>query len=467
MTTKTMGGPGLKEAQGPRSLPVVGDFFAWRRNPLEFLEWLRTYGTVTKFKMLWFDVFMVTDPHLIEEVLVKTNEKDFAKTPPAKGTVTGKLFGDGLLTSTGETWKRQRRLAQPAFHRHRIAGYANAMVAEAQRLATTWQEGETRNIQHDMMQVTLRIVVKTLFGTELQGQAEKTERALHELMTAFGGLGNSIWLLLQTFGVPTPASRRYAQAIQALDEIIYDLIAQRRAQGDATTSDDLLSMLLHAQDEDGTGMNDAQLRDEVITMFIAGHETTALTLTWAFYLLATHPEKAKILHEELDHVLCGRAPALADLPALKYADAVVKEAMRLYPPAWMVDGRVAVQETVLGGFRIPKGAIMGISQWLTHRDPRFYQEPTAFQPERWLDGSLKDLPKYAYFPFGGGQRQCIGNSFAAIEAVLVLATLAQKFGVVKAWEGEPHLDAAITLRPRGGLNLRLVESGTPAVIDIK
>lgn len=456
MTTRTASGTPLKLAKGPRSLPIVGDFFAWRRNPLGFLESLRDYGTMSKFKMLWFDIYMVTDPALIEEVLVKTNEKDFAKTPPAKGTVTAKLFGDGLLTSTGELWKRQRRLAQPAFHRHRIAGYADTMVAEAERLAATWQAGETRNIQHEMMQVTLRIVVKTLFGAELQGQEERTERALHQLMTAFGGLGNSMWLLLQTFGIPTPASHRYLQAIKALDGIIYDLISQRRAQGDAIPSDDLLSMLLHTQDEDGTGMSDAQLRDEVMTMFIAGHETTALTLTWAFYLLATHPDKAKILREELNEVLGGRAPTVADLPALKYTDAVVKEAMRLYPPAWMVDGRVAVQETVLGGYRIPRGAVIGISQWVTHRDPRFYQHPTAFQPERWLDGSLKALPKYAYFPFGGGQRQCIGNTFATMEAVLVLATLAQKFGMAKGWKGEPTLDAAITLRPRGGLNLQLV-----------
>lgn len=465
MTTKTMGGTGLKETQGPRSLPIIGNFFAWRRDPLKFLESLRAYGTVSKFKLLWFDIFMVTDPDLIEEVLVKTNEKDFAKTPPAKGTVTAQLFGEGLLTSMGETWKRQRRLAQPAFHRHRITGYADTMVAEAERLAATWQAGESRNIQHEMMQVTLRIVVKTLFGAELHRQEERTERALHQLMTAFGGLGNSMWLLLQTYGIPTPASRRYLQAIKALDGIIYNLIAQRRAEGNANTSDDLLSMLLHAQDEDGTGMSDAQLRDEVMTMFIAGHETTALTLTWAFYLLATHPDKAKILREELNEVLGGRAPTLTDLPALKYTDAVVKEAMRLYPPAWMVDGRVAVQETVLGGYRIPKGAVIGISQWVTHRDPRFYRHPTAFQPERWVDGSLKELPKYAYFPFGGGQRQCIGNTFAAMESVLVLATIAQKFGMAKGWKGEPYLDAAITLRPRGGLNLQLTAVGEEVVVS--
>lgn len=460
MTAKSMVGSGVKVAQGPRPLPLVGNFFAWRRNPLAFLESLQAYGTVATFKILWFDMFVVMDPDLIEEVLVKTNDKDFAKTPPGKGTVTARLFGDGLLTNMGESWKRQRRLAQPAFHRQRIAGYADVMVAEAQRLVETWQDGESRNIQQEMMQVTLRIVVKTLFGAELQGQEARTEQALHQLMTAFGGLGNSIWLLLQSFGVPTPASRRYLNAIQELEAIIYELIAQRRAQGDANPSQDLLSMLLQAQDEDGTGMSDSQLRDEVMTMFIAGHETTALTLTWAFYLLATHPAMAATLQRELATMLQGRAPTLADLPALKYTDAVIKEAMRLYPPAWMVDGRIALQETVLGGYRIPKGGVIGISQWVTQRDPRFYANPTAFYPERWLDGSLAALPKYAYFPFGGGQRQCIGNTFAAMEAVLVLATVAQQFGVVKGWKGEPALEAAITLRPSGGMNLKLVRLGS-------
>jgi cytochrome P450 len=444
-----------KVARGPKAFPVVGNFFQWRRNPLTFLESLRSYGTVSKFKLLWFDMFLVTDPALIEEVLIKTNEKDFAKTPPAKNTTTAKLFGDGLLTSMGDTWKRQRRLAQPAFHKQRIAGYADTMVAEAERLAATWQDGETRNIQHEMMQVTLRIVVKTLFGAELTGQEERTERALNQLMTAFGGMGNSIWLILQTFGVPTPAGKRYLQAVRELDAIVCELIAQRRAQGNANPSDDLLSMLLQAQDEDGSGMSDAQLRDEAITMFFAGHETTALALTWAFYLLATHPDKATLLQQELQAVLNGHVPTLEDLPALRYTDAVIKESMRLYPPAWMVDGRIAVQETMLGGYRIPKGGIIGMSQWVTHRDPAYFANPTAFVPERWLDGSLNGLPKYAYFPFGGGQRQCIGNTFAAMEAVLILATVARTFTMIKGWKGEPTLDPAMTLRPRGGLNLKI------------
>jgi cytochrome P450 len=298
-------------------------------------------------------------------------------------------------------------------------------------------------------------VVKTLFGAELQGQEERAEKALNELMRAFGGLGNSIWLLLQSFGVPTPAGNRFLRAVKELDAVVYDLIALRRAQGPANGSDDLLSMLLQAQDEDGSGMSDTQLRDEVITMFIAGHETTALALTWAFYLLATHPSHAATLREELAAVLAGRVPAIADIPALKFTDAVIKESMRLYPPAWMVDGRVALQETVLSGYRIPKGGVVGISQWLTHRDPRYYAEPATFNPHRWLDGSLSGLPKYAYFPFGGGQRQCIGNIFASMEAVLILATLAQQFGFEKEWKGEPVLEPAITLRPRGGLPLRL------------
>jgi cytochrome P450 len=309
-----------------------------------------------------------------------------------------------------------------------------------------------RDVRREMMAVTLQIVAKTLFGAEVEQDAAAVGHAF-DLVVREIAVRVRRPLRIPDF-VPTPGNRRFLAGIRKLDEIVYEMIRVRRASN--RQGDDLLSLLLHAQDVDGSRMTDAQLRDEAVTLFLAGHETTAIALSWTLYLLSQHPEVQGRLADEVRAVLGGRRPTLADLPRLAYAEQVVKESMRLYPPVYGV-GREAVRDSEIRGYAVPKGTTVFISQWVIHRDPRFYPEPLVFRPERWAGEAARSLPKFAYLPFGGGPRLCIGNTFAMMEAVLILVTLIGRF----RFELEPGQNVvpfpAITLRPRGGIHMRLWE----------
>ncbi|PYT87263.1 MAG: cytochrome P450, partial [Acidobacteria bacterium] len=364
------------------------------------------------------------------------------------------VFGDGLLTSEGDFWLRQRRLAQPAFHRARIASYAETMVQYAQRMLETWRGGEERDVHREIMRLTLKIVVKTLFDADVAGDAQDVGKSL-ELLLELGA--NFRRTLFVPHWVPTPTNLRIKREIAFIESILYRIISERRASG--RDAGDLLSMLLHAQDEDGTRMTDTQLRDETITLFLAGHETTASSLSWTWWLLAQNRSVEAKLHAELDEVLNGHAPSLDDLSRLPYTGKVITESMRLYPPAWGL-ARVAIEDHELAGYTVKKGMGVAMAQWVVHRDPRWYDAPEEFRPERWEGDLLKRIPRFAYFPFGGGPRQCIGNAFAVMEATLILATVAQKYRL-RLVPNHPVVPlASITLRPRYGVRV-VLESRQP------
>ncbi len=415
------------------------------RRPLDVLtRWAREYGDILYYRFLNLRVYFLNRPEYIEDVLV-TNFRKFKK---GRGLESNRrLFGNGLLTSEGEFWRRQRRLCQPAFHQDRIPSYAQEMVEYAERMLATWRDGETREVHKDMMRVTLEIVAKVLFGAEVSAQVDEVGEALEAILKQ-NTRGQMLFPALMR--LPTPGNLRYRRAVHKLEGIIYGIISRRRAEvGD---SGDLLSMLLQARDEDGSPMTDVQLRDEVMTLFLAGHETTALLLSWAWYLLSQYPEVEGKLAAELRQELAGRSPTVADLPRLSYTEKVIKETLRLYPPAYAM-ARIALEDYAIAGYRVPAGSSVVFSQWVMHRDPRFFADPERFCPERWSEEFEKGLPRFAYFPFGGGPRQCIGNSFAMMEAVLLLATIAQRFRLTVV-PGPPIVpQPAITLRPEGGVRV--------------
>jgi cytochrome P450 len=427
---------------GPRGRLLSGHLPDLRRDPLGlYLRTAREYGDVATLRFGFRRIHLVSHPDLVEEVLV-TRARNFTKHYGLR--MNRRLLGNGLLTSEGDFWLRQRRLVQPAFSRERVASYAAVMVGYADRLTAGWRDGETRDLHADMTRLTLEIIAKTLFDADVAGQARAVGEAMAELAGAFNARFTS--LLRLPAMLPTPANLRRERAARRLDGILYELIKQRRT---VRGRGDLLGTLLEAADEaDGTGMTDRQLRDEAMTLFLAGHETTALALSWTWHLLARHPEAAVELAEEVRAVLGGRPPAADDLPRLRYAEMVVQETMRLYPPAYVI-GRQAVEECVLGGYHIPAGGTVLMSQYVLHRDPRFFDDPERFFPGRWADGLARRLPKYAYFPFGGGPRVCIGNTFALMEAVLVVAAVARRFRFTAPAGPPPRPRPAITLRPEG------------------
>ena len=418
------------------------------RNPLQFFSNLaRDYGDLAYLRMGGEHLFIASDPSVIKDVLV-THNQNFHK---SRGLERMKiLLGEGLLTSEDAVHLRQRRLMQPAFHRDRVAAYASTMVSYADRVRSGWSEGATLDVAREMSRLTLLIVGKTLFDTDVESQAR-------DVGDAMSGLMNSFWTLMLPFGDtlerrPIPRLRRGRKARERLDAIIYGIIGERRASGG--DRGDLLSMLLMAQDDEdkGRGMTDRQVRDEAMTIFLAGHETTANALTWTWYLLSQSPDIERRLHEEIDRALAGRLPTVADVDCLPYTTRVVTESMRLYPPAWL-GGRRAVNEYSIGGYAVPPRSIVVMSQWIVHRDPRHSPEPERFDPDRWTPAFKAALPRFAYFPFGGGPRQCIGESFAWMELVLVLATIAQRwrFDLVPDHPVVPQ--AAVTLRPKYAMKM--------------
>lgn len=446
-----------KTPPGPRGVPILGTLPYYLKDALGFVTGCaRRYGDIVHYNAMGLSVYQLNHPDLIEQVLVQ-NHHSFIKERFTRDLSF--VIGNGLLVSEGDFWRRQRRMAQPAFQPRQVERYAEVMVDCAERRTADWHAGQHLNVHEEMTHVTMEIVARTLFDTELRQEAAEIGRSIDLLMTEYLSAGGVARIFLpkrlKFLGLlPTPSVRRQRAAIRRFDEILLPIIQQRRASGLARQ--DLLSMLLHAQDQDGSQMTDRQLRDEAVTLFVAGHETTALALSYAWYLLALHPEKERCLHDELDSVLGGRRPGVADLPCLPYAEWVVKEAMRLYPPAWGI-GREATEDVEIGGYAAPKGTQMFLYQWVMHRDPRYFDEPEAFVPERWDNDLARRLPRFAYFPFGGGPRVCIGNHFAMTEATLVLATIAQRFRLELVPGFQLQLVPSITLRPRHGIPMLVSE----------
>ena len=433
---------------GPKTSLLSALTYRPGRDPLAFFSNLaREYGDLAYLRMGGEHLFIASNPADIKDVLV-THNQNFHK---SRGLERVKiLLGEGLLTSEDAFHLRQRRLMQPAFHRDRTAAYAATMVAYADRVRNGWTEAVTFDMARDMSRLTLLIVGKTLFDTDVESQAR-------DVGVAMSGLMDSFWTMMLPFGdrlerLPIPYLRRGRRARERLDAIVYGIIRERRANlGDRG---DLLSMLLMAQDDEdkGRGMTDKQVRDEAMTIFLAGHETTANALTWTWYLLSQTAEVERRLHEEIDRVLGGRLPTVADVERLPYVMRVVTESMRLYPPAWLV-GRRAVNEYRIGDYYVPPRSIIVMSQWIVHRDRRHYPDPERFDPDRWTPEFRAALPRFAYFPFGGGPRQCIGESFAWMELVLLVATIAQRWRFELAPDHPVVPYAAVTLRPRYGMKM--------------
>jgi cytochrome P450 len=423
------------------------------KDPLgTYTRWARTYGDIFHYRFLNRHIYFLNHPDLIKDVLV-TRAPNFRKGDAVR--VNRRIFGNGLLSSEGASWLQQRRLIQPAFHRTRIESYGQAMVAYAQRMLDGWQPGELRDIHEDMMRLTLEIVCRALFNLEIASHEDRIAVALNTLMQLSTGGRMLLPQILRR--IPTRTNRKYERATHELDSVVYSIIQERQA-APQDGSNDLLSALLEARYEDGSSMSVQQLRDEVMTLLLAGHETTAVTLSWVWLLLSQHPQVEQQLWSEIDTVLKGRPPEVRDIANLNFAEHVVKEAMRLYPPAWAIV-RTALTDTAIGNYTLPAGSTAIMSQWVTHRDPRFYDEPEVFRPNRWLDEQSNSLPKFAYFPFGGGPRICIGASFAMTEAVLVLVTIAQKWQLRLASTIPPEPNPGITLRPRGGVKVNVLARG--------
>jgi cytochrome P450 len=433
-------------------VPFFGNALAYLQNPLGFLREMRLrHGDVVRIALGPLKVTLVSHPDVVEDILVTRNklwQKDayLQKLRP--------VLGDGLLASEGDFWRRQRRLAQPAFHRERTEGYGAIMVAHAARMASRWREGEVRELHDDMMQLTMGIVAEALFGADVGDHAREVGEALEDTLAVAASPYELFFPVLES--LPTPSRRRFDAGVAKLDAVVYGLIAARRkeTQAGAPERHDLLALLEAARDDDGARMSEKQLRDECMTLFLAGHETTALTLSWTFLLLSQHPAVEAALHRELADVLGDRLPTVNDLPALTLTSHIVQESLRLYPPAWSL-GREAREDIDVGGYLVPKGSQVWFCPWSIQRDARWYEAPDAFRPERWQHDFAKTLPKYAYFPFGGGPRLCIGQAFAQMEVVLVLATLAQRFRVAVLGTPAATPEPSVTLRPKHGLRARL------------
>jgi cytochrome P450 len=418
------------------------------RDPLAFFTDLaRTYGDISYVQMAGERLFLLNHPRLVKDVFV-THQRYFHK---GRGLERAKrLLGEGLLTSEEAVHVRQRRLMQPAFHRDRIATYASVMTAYADRVQSSWTDGQTIDAAQEMMRLTLGVVGKTLFDADVESQARNVGQALTAVLDSFWTTMLPFFDLLEH--LPLPVFRRNRQARAELDAIIYRMIEERRKS--PSDRGDLLSMLLMAQDEegDGGGMSDRQVRDEAMTIFLAGHETTANALAWTWYLLSSAPHVEARLHAELDRVLGGRLPTIADLPNLTFVEQVITESMRLYPPAWIV-GRRAIQDYTVDDYVVPARSIVIVSPYILHRDARFFPEPDRFKPDRWTAEFKSSLPAFAYFPFGGGARRCIGESFAWMELMLVASTIAQKWRLRVLPDHPVVPQPVVTLRLKHGLRV--------------
>jgi cytochrome P450 len=442
-----MTAPPIARPPGPRNPPILGQYAPFRKDPPGFLTRMaRDYGDISFYRIGPANVYQFAHPDLIRDVLV-TNQHNFVKSRVLQRAKV--LLGEGLLTSEAPVHTRQRRLVQPAFHKQHLAGYAETMIEYATRTRDRWQDGQSFDAAVEMMRLTLAVVAKTLFSADVEAEAAAIGESLSAVLHLF-------YLVVMPFSriierLPLPSVRRFEQGKKRLDEIIYRIIAQRRASQE--DHGDLLSMLLLAEDEEGSGgMTNKQVRDEALTLFLAGHETTAVALTWTWYLLSQNPDAEARLHAEIDSVLAGRTPAPDDFAKLRYTEAVFAEAMRLFPPAWGI-GRMALKHYEAGGYTIEPGDIIVMSPYVVHRDPRWWPDPERFDPDRWTPEQRAARPKFAYFPFGGGARVCIGEHFAWMEGVLLLATLGQRWKLRLKPGHRVDYRASLTLRPRYGMQM--------------
>lgn len=434
----------LKRPPGAPRGTLIGNIAQLAKDPLIFMKAMSGGRPITRICIGTEKLVFLTDPALIHQVLVgRASEM-------VKDAITQKLnetMGNGLLTSEGSFWRRQRKLMSPLFSRKHLAAYATTMVQRTEIAAAEWQTGQERDFHVDSMALTLDIIFRTVFGAEMDaGAAVKVGHAIELMMNQFE-LELRTWRRFVPKHWLRKGRARTAEAKKTLDEIVYELIRQKREAG--AQGDDLVSRLLSAKGDDGATMSDTQVRDEAVTMVVAGHETTALVLTFSAMLLSDHPEKAAKLREELDTLFKGRSPTLDDLSVLVFTKAVVLEAMRLYPPAYVI-GRQAEKTIELGGYRIDPGDQLLVPQYVLHRDTRWFENPNDFEPERWLDGLEARLPEHTYMPFGGGPRICIGQHFAMMEAILCLATLMQRVELKLVADQSRDLSPAVTLRPKHG-----------------
>jgi cytochrome P450 len=436
----------FKKPPGPAGLlSYPKRFIDYCRNPLEYLTQIaRQYGDVVLLQSFGMPFYMFNNPDHIEEIL-RRQHRSFKKDYYI--VALRPLLGNGLLTSDGEEWRRQRAMAQPAFQAKQIQQYAATMVDFTQRMLSGWKPDQTVDIHHEMMRLTAQVVTKTLFDAAVDDEGDIAK----DLEVAMTFYANPLAMWPAWRYIPTPTNLRFTKTLNRLNALIFGLISERRTKGTAGRTD-LLSRLLEAEDEEGQKMSDTELRDQLMTLFLAGHETTALTLSFTFYLLAQYSDAEGKLHAELDRVLGSRLPTTEDVPSLLYAECVIKESMRLYPPAWTI-GREALEDCEIGGYQIRKGTQALMSQWVVHRDPRLWAEPEQFKPDRWNEEATKNLPRCAYFPFGDGPRICIGNSFAMMEAVLLLATICQQFRLELVPDQKLRLVPSVTMRPRDGIKM--------------
>ena len=441
----------MTRAPGPPRRFPGGHLLAMRRDPLAFLTKLaREHGDIARFRLGPVEIHLLNRPEFIRDLLV-THAASFHK---GRGLERAKrLLGEGLLTSEDPVHLRRRRMMQPVFHHDRIASCGAVMVEHGEGLSNRWRDGQVVDVSREMSRLTLAIVGRTLFDTDVESEADEIGEALTAAVSLF-----SKTLTLPFFEIldrlPLPGNRRFEKAKARIDATIARMIAERR-RAPAGRSD-LLSLLIAASDpeRDGEKMTDAQVRDEAVTLLLAGHETTANALTWTWYLLSQNPDAEAKLHAELDTVLGARAPSMTDLPKLGYTEMVLAESMRLYPPAWIV-GRRALTEYTVGGYTVPARSIIVACQWVTHRDARWFPDPCRFDPDRFRAEAKAARPKFAYFPFGGGPRVCIGEGFAWMEGVLLIATLARRWRLLLEPSRLVEPAPSITLRPKHGLRMRL------------
>jgi len=442
-----------RRAPGPPGRWGLRNLASFARDQLGLLRHVADeYGDVARLELLGKTYFLVSHPDDVEAVLVKHAR---VMLRDGHSVILERALGKGLLTSEGDLWKHQRKLMAQAFVPRRIQSYGAAMASVTAAGLGSWRDAAAINLHQEMSQLTMEVVADVLFGSGLTPADIELVRDSMETVNEFFANSPEAITLLPAW-VPTPRNRRVTAAVARLDELIFRIIARRRA-GEAR--EDLLGTLLAAQDDDGARMSDRQLRDEAMTLFLAGHETTALALAHTLYLLSTHPEVERRLHAELASVVGDRLPTADDVRSLPYAERVLKESMRLYPPAWTT-GREAAEDVEVGGYRIPKGAQILASQWVVHHDPRWFPNPEGFDPDRWAPERAKDLPRYAYFPFGGGPRVCIGNRFAMLEATLMLAVIVSRWRLDLLPGQRLELKPSVTLRQAGdGLRVRLTARG--------
>lgn len=441
--------PNLLQAPTPRERYPLEGLFVLRRDPLAFFIRLSQLGDVVRFRLLdSADWYLINDPALLQRVFTK-DHRHFVK--GRMMSETKRILGEGLLTSEGELHQRQRRLIQPIFSHGNVAGYAEQMLDVIASVESQWRPGEQRDLHRDMYALTLRVIGNTLFSTDVGNRALAVNEALNNAIQMVGRLNlpySNIWEHL-----PVPSLRRMRANIRFLNETMRELVEERRTRGDA--ADDALTLLFEAQSNGVPELTDKQIQDEAMTMFLAGHETTASTLSWVWYVLSEHPEVEALLHEELDRVLGGRRPALDDLPHLTVTEAILAETLRMYPPVWTM-GRVVISDDYeLGGYRIPFNSVLSLTPWVTHHDPRWYPDPFRFDLERWTPEERAKRPRYAYFPFGGGNRLCLGEGFAWLEARLTIAHIAQRWRLRHVPTHRAVPAPLLTLRPRYGMQMTL------------